>query len=39
MEEFFCRLKQFRRVATWYEKTDRNFLAMLYLAALQWVVD
>jgi transposase len=28
------RLKQFRRIATRYEKTARNFLAMITLAAL-----
>ena len=30
----FSRLKQFRRVATRYEKTARNFLAMITLAAI-----
>ena len=29
----FSRLKQFRRVATRYEKTARNYLAVLHLAA------
>lgn len=29
----FSRLKQFRRVATRYEKTTRNFLAVVTLAA------
>jgi transposase len=29
----FCKLKQFRRVATRYEKTARNYLAVLTLAA------
>lgn len=29
----FSRLKQFRRVATCYEKTERNYLAVLHLAA------
>ena len=33
VERFFCRLKQFRRLATRYEKTSRNFLAMLTLVA------
>ena len=30
---FFSRLKQFRRIATRYEKLARNFLSMLNLAA------
>lgn len=34
VERFFNRLKQFRRLATRYEKTARNFLAMLHLAAI-----
>lgn len=34
VERFFNRLKQYRRVATRYEKTARNFLAMLTLASL-----
>ena len=38
VENFFCRLKQFRRAATRYEKTDESFLSMLYLAALRWAV-
>ncbi len=29
----FSKLKQFRRVATRYEKTDRNFLAVVTIAA------
>lgn len=29
----FSKLKQFRRVATRYEKTARNYLAVLHLAA------
>lgn len=29
----FSRLKQFRRVATRFEKTARNYLAVLHLAA------
>jgi transposase len=33
MENFFCQLKQFRTLATRYDKTARNFLAALYLAA------
>ena len=33
VENFFCTLKQFRRVATRYDKTDQSFSAMIYLAA------
>ena len=33
IENFFTRLKDFRAIATRYEKTGRNFLAGLYLAA------
>ncbi len=38
IENFFCKLKQFRAIATRYDKTARNFLAGLYLAAsLIWL--
>ena len=33
MENFFCKLKQYRAIATRYDKTARNFLASIYLAA------
>ena len=33
IENFFCDLKQFRRIATRYDKTDLSFSAMIYLAA------
>ena len=33
IENFFCRLKQFRAIATRYDKTARNFLAAIHLAA------
>ena len=33
IENFYCRLKQFRAIATRYDKTARNFLAAIYLAA------
>ncbi len=33
VENFFCKLKQFRAIATRYDKTRRNFLAAIYLAA------
>jgi transposase len=29
MENFFCKLKQFRAIATRYDKTARNFLAAI----------
>ncbi len=33
IEIFFCKLKQFRAIATRYDKTARNFLAATNLAA------
>jgi len=33
MENFFCKLKQYRAIATRYDKTTRNFLAAIHLAA------
>ena len=33
IEHFFCKLKQFRAIATRYDKTKRTFLAAVYLAA------
>ncbi len=33
IENFFAKLKQFRAVATRYDKTARNFLAAVHLAA------
>ena len=33
IENFYCRLKQFRAIATRYDKTARNFLAAIHLAA------
>ena len=33
IENFFARLKQFRAIATRYDKTARNFLASVYMAA------
>ncbi len=32
IEHFFCKLKQFRAIATRYDKTARTFLAAVYLA-------
>ena len=34
IERCFCRLKDFRRVATRYDKLARNYLSGVYLAAL-----
>ena len=33
VENFFCDLKEFRRIATRYDKTDTSFAAMIHLAA------
>jgi transposase len=33
IENFFCKLKQFRAIATRYDKTARNFLSAIQLAA------
>jgi transposase len=33
IENFFCDLKQFRRIATRSDKTDQSFSAMIHLAA------
>lgn len=33
IERFFCRLKQFRRVATRFDKLARNFLAAVIIAS------
>ena len=38
IENFFSRLKDFRSIATWFEKTARNFLAGVHLAAaMTWL--
>jgi transposase len=34
VERFFSKVKQYRRVATRYEKTARNFLAFVHLASI-----
>lgn len=34
VERFFSRAKQYRRVATRYEKTARNFLAFVHVASI-----
>jgi len=33
LKNFFARLKQYRAIATRYDKTARNFLGAIYLAA------
>jgi transposase len=38
IENFFAKLKQFRAIATRYDKTSRNFLAAIHLtAAVIWL--
>jgi transposase len=38
VERFFCWIKQFRRIATRYEKTATSFAGMLFLAgAMVWL--
>lgn len=38
VENFFCRIKRFRRVNTRYEQTPENFIAFVTLAALaDWI--
>ena len=38
VERFFSRIKHFRRIATRYEKLDRNFLSFINLAfAIIWL--
>ncbi len=39
IENFFAKLKQFRGIATRYNKTARNFLAAIHLdAAFVWLI-
>ena len=38
VERFFCRIKEFRRVATRYEKRARNFMATVMLAAARYTL-
>ena len=33
IENFYCKLKQYRAIATRYDKTARNFFAAIHLAA------
>ena len=37
VERFFNNLKQFRRIATRYEKLSRTFLALIHLVAV-WII-
>jgi transposase len=34
IENFFAKLKPYRAIATRYDKTARNFLGTIYLAAI-----
>ena len=34
IENFFCKLKEFKRIALRADKTDQSFKAMIYLAAI-----
>ncbi len=39
IENFFAKLKQYRAIATRYDKTARNFLGAIYLAAsVIWLI-
>ena len=39
IENFFARLKQYRGIATRYDKTACNFLGVIYLvASMVWLV-
>ena len=33
LENFFQKIKEFRRIATRYDKTDKSFAAAIYLVA------
>ena len=38
VENFFCKIKAFRRIASRYEKTEKCFAAMIFLvSAVLWV--
>ena len=39
VERFWGRVKQYRRVATRYEKTARNFLAFIHLASVMLLLE
>src|SRR3954466_9830066 len=36
VENFFCKIKQFRRIATRYDKTDTSFAAIIHLGGIVW---
>ena len=38
VENFFCAIKNYRRIATRYDKTDQSFAAMINLVALRLAV-
>jgi transposase len=38
VERFWAKVKQYRRVATRYEKTARNFLAMVHVASIMILI-
>ena len=39
VERFFSRIKRYRRIATRYDKTARNYLSFVYLAsAMTWLL-
>jgi transposase len=38
VENFFCNLKQFRRIATRYEKTDVSYIAMIHLVGSRFAL-
>jgi transposase len=33
IENFFCKTKKFRRIATRYEKTDESCMGMIYIVS------
>jgi transposase len=35
VENFFCAIQNYRRIATRYDKTDQSFAAMINLVALR----
>lgn len=39
IERFFGRIKQYRRIATRYEKTARNYLAFLHVASIMTLLS
>ena len=39
IENFYCKIKQFRAIATRYDKTSQNFLGAVYLVGcLTWLI-